>query len=90
MPSNTQLIARVKVDRRFSGDIACELRKRFPKYEKYERLPAAGKDDVTHLLEFTVDEKDAKVFFTLHQRMGPHRGELMFYRPEVIPEAVAA
>ncbi|MBY0473248.1 hypothetical protein K2Q00_03150 [Patescibacteria group bacterium] len=90
MLANTHIIARIAVDRCFAGGIIDKLREYFPDYNKYERLAPDGNEDVIHVLEFTIDEKKASTFFEHYHRLGKHGGELVFYRPLKIPEAVAA
>jgi hypothetical protein len=77
------------VDRRHADDIIAALTKDYGKCDRYQRVNG-DKDDIVHVLEFTIDEKRASRFFDNHLTLGIHRGELIFYRPLPIPERVVA
>lgn len=73
-----KVTTRVTVDRRYSGDILCELREQFPDCT-YRRL-STEENEIERILEFVIDLKELDKFVRAHRGLGPHGGELSLWK----------
>ncbi len=74
--STSKVTAHVVLDRCYSGQALSELEGDFPEWDRL----SSEKDPNMHTLVFVIDESTCSKFFERYRGLGPHRGQLTFFR----------